>query len=52
MRILSLGTLITVRVDPVRVAEAYAMADAITRGRLGIGFVKSGGRDHGGTRHG
>ncbi len=42
VRILSQGTLITVRRDPVRVAEEYAMADVISRGRLEIGFVKSG----------
>jgi alkanesulfonate monooxygenase SsuD/methylene tetrahydromethanopterin reductase-like flavin-dependent oxidoreductase (luciferase family) len=42
VRILSLGTLITVRPDPVRVAEEYATADIISRGRLDIGFVKSG----------
>ena len=34
VRILSLGTLITVRTDPVRVAEEYATADVISRGRL------------------
>ena len=42
VRILSLGTLITIRPDPVRVAEEYATADVISRGRLDIGFVKSG----------
>jgi alkanesulfonate monooxygenase SsuD/methylene tetrahydromethanopterin reductase-like flavin-dependent oxidoreductase (luciferase family) len=42
VRILSLGTLITVRPDPVRVAEEYATADCISKGRLEIGFVKSG----------
>jgi alkanesulfonate monooxygenase SsuD/methylene tetrahydromethanopterin reductase-like flavin-dependent oxidoreductase (luciferase family) len=42
VRILSLGTLITVRPDPVRIAEEYATADVISRGRLDIGFVKSG----------
>jgi alkanesulfonate monooxygenase SsuD/methylene tetrahydromethanopterin reductase-like flavin-dependent oxidoreductase (luciferase family) len=42
VRILSLGTLITVRPDPVRAAEEYATADVISRGRLEIGFVKSG----------
>ncbi len=41
-RILSLGTLITLRPDIVRVAEEYATADVISRGRLEIGFVKSG----------
>ena len=42
VRILSLGTLISIRQDPVRVAEEYATADVISRGRLEIGFVKSG----------
>jgi alkanesulfonate monooxygenase SsuD/methylene tetrahydromethanopterin reductase-like flavin-dependent oxidoreductase (luciferase family) len=42
VRILSLGTLITLRPDPVRVAEEYATADVLSRGRLEIGFVKSG----------
>ena len=42
VRILSLGTLITVRPDPVRVATEYATIDVISRGRLDIGFVKSG----------
>ena len=41
-RILTLGTLVTVRDDPVRVAEEYATADVISKGRLEIGFVKSG----------
>jgi alkanesulfonate monooxygenase SsuD/methylene tetrahydromethanopterin reductase-like flavin-dependent oxidoreductase (luciferase family) len=45
MRILSLGTLVTVRHDPVRVAEEFATADVICRGRLEIGFVKSGGTE-------
>ena len=45
VRILSLGTLITIRPDPVRVAEEYATADVISRGRLEIGFVKSGGTE-------
>jgi alkanesulfonate monooxygenase SsuD/methylene tetrahydromethanopterin reductase-like flavin-dependent oxidoreductase (luciferase family) len=45
VRILSLGTLITVRHDPVRVAEEFATADVICRGRLEIGFVKSGGTE-------
>jgi len=45
VRILSLGTLITIRQDPVRVAEEYATADVICRGRLEIGFVKSGGTE-------
>src|SRR3984893_17697467 len=42
VRILSLGTLITIRPDPVRIAEEYATADVISKGRLEIGFVKSG----------
>ena len=42
VRILSLGTLVSLRPDPVRVAEEYATADVISRGRLEIGFVKSG----------
>ena len=42
VRILSQGTLITVRRDPVRIAEGYATADVISRGRPAIGFVKSG----------
>src|ERR671936_2081897 len=45
VRILSMGTLITVRPDPVRVAEEYATADVLSRGRLDIGFVKSGGTE-------
>ena len=42
VRILSQGTLISIRRDPVRVAEEYATADVLLRGRLDIGFVKSG----------
>src|SRR3954466_14898451 len=45
VRILSLGTLVSLRPDPVRVAEEYATADVISRGRLDIGFVKSGGSE-------
>ena len=45
VRILTLGTLISLRHDPVRVAEEYATADVISRGRLEIGFVKSGGSE-------
>jgi alkanesulfonate monooxygenase SsuD/methylene tetrahydromethanopterin reductase-like flavin-dependent oxidoreductase (luciferase family) len=44
-RILSLGTLVSLRPDPVRIAEEYATADVISRGRLEIGFVKSGGSE-------
>src|SRR6201992_2897504 len=42
VRILSLGTLITVRPDPVRIATEYATIEVLSRGRLDIGFVKSG----------
>ena len=42
VRVLSQGTLISLRHDPVRVAEEYATADVMLRGRLDIGFVKSG----------
>ena len=45
VRILSLGTLISLRREPVRVAEEYATADVISRGRLELGFVKSGGTE-------
>ena len=45
IRLLSMGTLVTVRNDPVRIAEEYATADVISRGRLEIGFVKSGGTE-------
>lgn len=44
-RILSLGTLVSLRPDPVRIAEEYATADVMSRGRLEIGFVKSGGSE-------
>ena len=44
-RILSLGTLISLRKDPVRIAEEYAMIDVVSRGRLEIGLVKSGGSE-------
>jgi len=40
-----MGTLVSLRPDPVRVAEEYATADVISRGRLEIGFVKSGGTE-------
>src|SRR4051812_7924396 len=45
VKILSLGTLVTVRPDPVRVAEEYATLDILSKGRLEIGFVKSGGTE-------
>jgi alkanesulfonate monooxygenase SsuD/methylene tetrahydromethanopterin reductase-like flavin-dependent oxidoreductase (luciferase family) len=44
-RILSLGTLVSLRREPVRIAEEYATADVISRGRLELGFVKSGGSE-------
>ena len=44
-RILSLGTLVSLREDPVRIAEEYATADVMSRGWLEIGFVKSGGTE-------
>lgn len=44
-RILSLGTLVSLRPDPIRIAEEYATADVMSRGRLEIGFVKSGGSE-------
>ncbi|NLS68201.1 LLM class flavin-dependent oxidoreductase [Bradyrhizobium brasilense] len=44
-RILSLGTLVSLRREPVRIAEEYATADVISRGRLELGFVKSGGTE-------
>jgi alkanesulfonate monooxygenase SsuD/methylene tetrahydromethanopterin reductase-like flavin-dependent oxidoreductase (luciferase family) len=45
VRLLSLGTLISLRADPVRVAEEYATCDVVMRGRFDIGFVKSGGTE-------
>ena len=45
VRILSLGTLVSLRRGPVRIAEEYATADVVSRGRLEIGFVKSGGSE-------
>src|SRR3989449_2293668 len=40
VRILSLGTLISIREDPVRVAEEAATADALSPGRPAIGLGK------------
>ncbi|MBX9701481.1 MAG: LLM class flavin-dependent oxidoreductase [Acetobacteraceae bacterium] len=45
VRLLSLGTLLSLRADPVRVAEEYATCDVVMRGRFEIGFVKSGGTE-------
>src|SRR4029079_19670888 len=42
VKLLSLGTLVTLRPDPVRIAEEYATLDVLSKGRLQIGFVKSG----------
>jgi alkanesulfonate monooxygenase SsuD/methylene tetrahydromethanopterin reductase-like flavin-dependent oxidoreductase (luciferase family) len=33
------------RREPVRIAEEYAIADVLSRGRLELGFVKSGGTE-------
>jgi len=40
-RILSIGTPIAQRPDPVRVAEEIAMSDLMSRGRTEVGFIKS-----------
>lgn len=45
VRILTLGTLVSLREDPVRIAEEYATADILAKGRFDIGFVKSGGTE-------
>jgi alkanesulfonate monooxygenase SsuD/methylene tetrahydromethanopterin reductase-like flavin-dependent oxidoreductase (luciferase family) len=45
VRVLSLGTLVSLRPDPVRIAEEYATADILAKGRFDIGFVKSGGTE-------
>src|SRR5580700_11429725 len=45
VRLLSLGTLLSLRRDPARVAEEYATAVVIPPGRLEIVFVKSGGTE-------
>jgi alkanesulfonate monooxygenase SsuD/methylene tetrahydromethanopterin reductase-like flavin-dependent oxidoreductase (luciferase family) len=45
VRLLSLGTLISLRADPVRIAEEYATCDVVMRGRFDIGYVKSGGTE-------
>src|SRR5919199_540375 len=46
VRLLSLGTLVSLRADPVRIAEEYATCDVVMRGRFDIGFVKSGGTEY------
>lgn len=42
-RLLGLGSIITNRPDPVRVAEEYAVVDSISGGRLDMGLVKGAG---------
>lgn len=42
-RLLGLGSIISNRPDPIRVAEEYAMVDAVSGGRLEMGFVKGAG---------
>jgi len=37
VRLLSLGTLVSLRNDPVRIAEEFAAADTMMRGRFDIG---------------
>ena len=49
VRILSLGTLISLRPDPVRVAEEYATADVISRGPAGD-RLRQVGRQRDGVR--
>ncbi len=39
-RLLSLGVLVTNRMDPLRVAEEAAMIDILSRGRLELGLVR------------
>ncbi len=40
-RILSVGTPLAQRPDPVRVAEEIALTDVLSRGRTEVGFIKS-----------
>jgi alkanesulfonate monooxygenase SsuD/methylene tetrahydromethanopterin reductase-like flavin-dependent oxidoreductase (luciferase family) len=42
-RLLALGSIISNRPDPIRVAEEYALVDSISGGRLEMGFVKGAG---------
>jgi alkanesulfonate monooxygenase SsuD/methylene tetrahydromethanopterin reductase-like flavin-dependent oxidoreductase (luciferase family) len=42
-RLLGLGSIISNRPDPMRVAEEYAMVDCLSGGRLDMGFVKGAG---------
>ncbi|MBV1916666.1 MAG: LLM class flavin-dependent oxidoreductase [Sphingomonadaceae bacterium] len=42
-RLLGLGSIITNRLDPIRVAEEYSVVDSISGGRLDMGLVKGAG---------
>jgi alkanesulfonate monooxygenase SsuD/methylene tetrahydromethanopterin reductase-like flavin-dependent oxidoreductase (luciferase family) len=42
-RLLGLGSIITNRPDPIRVAEEYSIVDSISGGRLEMGLVKGAG---------
>jgi alkanesulfonate monooxygenase SsuD/methylene tetrahydromethanopterin reductase-like flavin-dependent oxidoreductase (luciferase family) len=42
-RLLGLGSIISNRPDPMRVAEEYSMVDSLSGGRLEMGFVKGAG---------
>jgi alkanesulfonate monooxygenase SsuD/methylene tetrahydromethanopterin reductase-like flavin-dependent oxidoreductase (luciferase family) len=42
-RLLGLGSIITNRPDPIRVAEEYSIVDALSGGRLDMGLVKGAG---------
>lgn len=42
-RLLGLGSIITNRPDPIRVAEEYSIVDSISGGRLDMGLVKGAG---------
>lgn len=42
-RLLGLGSIITNRLDPIRVAEEYSIVDSLSGGRLDMGLVKGAG---------
>lgn len=42
-RLLGLGSIVSNRPDPIRVAEEYSIVDAISGGRLDMGLVKGAG---------
>ena len=42
-RLLGLGSIITNRPDPIRVAEEYSIVDSLSGGRLDMGLVKGAG---------